>query len=117
MLEKRHELCDYGHRKPEALGARAAGAGGARPLAWQALLASQASPRVALAARVPTAVAIKRQRQALAALEGAPHAHAEEEPYGSESLSQERSAGKDRGTTRTRHSGGQEWGMWTVIRV
>jgi len=111
VLEKRHELCDYGHRKPEALGGRAAGAGGARPLAWQALLASQASPRVARSSRGQTAVAIKRQRQALAALGAAHRAPAEEEHYGSDGLSPERSAGKDRGAARARHSGGQEWGM------
>ena len=103
--------------KPEVLGARAAGAGGDRPLAWQALLASQASTLVALSSRVQTAVAIKRQRQALAALVAAHRAHAEEEHYGSNGLSQERSACKDRGAARARYSGGQEWGMWTVIRV
>src|SRR5215471_1482118 len=103
--------------KLEALGVRAAGAGGALPMAWQALLASQASPLVVLLSRVQTAVAIKHQRQALAALGAAHRAPAEEEHYGSNGLSQERSAGKDRGAARARHSGGQEWGMWTVIRV
>jgi hypothetical protein len=53
--------------EPSTFGLQAAGAGGALPEEWQALIASQASTLAALLSRLQTTAATLRRRQAPAA--------------------------------------------------